>query len=116
MKLAYVAGPYRAARERQVVENIRKAEEVALALWKLGFAVICPHKNTALFGGAHGLADDVWLQGDLVMLERCDLIVMTPRWADSSGAIAELQHARAKGIPVFMWLTDLGLLKALVAQ
>lgn len=58
MRVAYVIGPYRAGTVRGIVENIRRAEEVALALWRLGFAVICPHKNTALFDGA--APDSVW--------------------------------------------------------
>jgi hypothetical protein len=52
MKLVYVAGPYRGKGEWEVVQNIRRAETLALAVWKLGAACICPHKNTALFGGA----------------------------------------------------------------
>src|SRR4051812_24706808 len=46
MKLIYIAGPYRAATEWQVVQNIRRAEALALAVWQSGAACICPHKNT----------------------------------------------------------------------
>lgn len=75
MKTAYVAGPYRADTVRGIIENIRRAEEVALELWKLGFAVITPHKNSALFDGA---ADDsVWLAGSLELMRRSDLIEPT---------------------------------------
>lgn len=101
MKLAYVAGPYRADSESGVVANIRAAEEVAIELWKHGYAVICPHKNTALFGGL--CPDEVWLKGDLVMLERCDLVVLVPGWERSSGTKAEFVHAHERGIPVYEW-------------
>jgi len=101
MSLAYVAGPYRATTEWGLIENIRNAEEVAAALWRMGFAVICPHKNTAHFGG---LADDeVWLKGDLVMMERCDFIVVCKGWERSSGTKAEIERAKEKGIPVYFW-------------
>lgn len=101
MKVAYVAGPYRAASEWEVVCNIRAAEAVAIDLWRMGFAVICPHKNSALFGG---IADDsVWLEGDLEILHRCDLLVTVPRWLESSGARAEVDWALRWGIPVFNW-------------
>ena len=104
MKLAYVAGPYRAASESAVVRNIRNAEAVAAELWKIGFAVICPHMNSALMNGI--CPDHVWLQGDLVMLERCDLVVLAPGWKSSSGTLAEINRANERGIPVFEWPKD----------
>lgn len=73
MILVYIAGPYRAPTEWEVLGNIRRAEEVALRVWKAGAACICPHKNTAFFGGA--APDDVWLTGDLEMVRRCDAVV-----------------------------------------
>ncbi len=42
MKIAYTAGSYRASTEYGLVQNIRKAEAVAIELWKMGYAVICP--------------------------------------------------------------------------
>jgi hypothetical protein len=42
MRIAYVSGPYRANSIRQVLHNIRAAEEVAIQLWKFGYAVISP--------------------------------------------------------------------------
>ena len=101
MKLAYVAGPYRAPTESGVVANIRAAEAVAIELWKMGYAVICPHMNTALMGGV--CPDDVWLKGDLVMLRRCDLVVTVPGWSASMGATEEVKEADMRGIEVFHW-------------
>src|SRR2546421_1117370 len=99
MKLIYVAGPYRAGSEWEVVRNIRRAEAVALEVWKLGAACICPHKNTALFGGA---ADDaVWLAGDLEMMRRCDAVICTDCWEESKGTVEEVRVAREMGMPVF---------------
>ena len=105
MPLAYVAGPYRAKTEWQLVQNIREAEDLALELWRMGLAVICPQKNTAHFGGGiiteEGGADDsLWLAGDLVMMLRCDLVVTTDRWQESAGARAEVDIAHKYGIPV----------------
>ena len=59
MKVAFISGPYRGKTESDVVANIRHAEKYALKYWQLGYAVICPHKNTALFGGL--APDEVWL-------------------------------------------------------
>lgn len=87
MKLAYIAGPYRGSTHYDIEQNIRAAEAIAIKYWRLGYAVICPHKNTAHFDG---LADDaVWLNGDLEILKRCDVVVMLPTWEKSVGAKEE---------------------------
>jgi hypothetical protein len=105
MKLIYIAGPYRGASEWQVVQNIRRAETLALAVWQSGAACICPHKNTALFGGA--AEDSVWLEGDLEMMRRCDAVLCTDDWQRSVGAIEEVRVARAMGLPVFETIAQL---------
>jgi hypothetical protein len=99
MKLVYVAGPYRAASEWGVLKNIQRAEELALKVWIAGAACICPHKNTAFFGGA--AHDNVWLEGDKEMVRRSDAIVCTDGWRDSAGATGEVELAKSLGIPVF---------------
>jgi hypothetical protein len=97
MKLAYVAGPYRST-DGMEQDNIIEAAAYALALWETGYAVICPHLNAPDSDGT--IDDSVWLEGDLVMLRRCDLIVPTKRAHESEGARAELAEARRLGIPV----------------
>lgn len=104
MKLAYVCGPYRSKTVRGIVENIRAAESVALELWNMGFAVICPHKNSALFDGA--APDSVWLNGDLEILSRCDLLVTCTGWWNSDGSMKEVAAAGVNGIPVYHWPGD----------
>lgn len=98
MKLAFLTGPYRAKTEWAVEQNIARAEAAALALWQKGYAVICPHKNSAHFGGA--MPDATWLAGDLVMLSRCDLVVVLPGWEDSAGSRGEVARAGYVGIPI----------------
>jgi hypothetical protein len=93
MKVAYIAGPYRSATVHGIVINVRRAEAVALKYWKLGYAVICPHKNTSMFDGA--APDNVWLDGDLEILARCDTVVMMHGWEKSQGAREELRHAES---------------------
>ena len=98
MKLVYIAGPYRSTTIYGTLQNIRRAEEVALKYWKMGYAVICPHMNTRLFDGA--APDSVWLEGDLEILSRCDIIVMISGWKKSTGSINELKHASKLGLEV----------------
>jgi len=99
MQVAYICGPYRAPTIHQTVQNIRRAEEAALALWRMGYAVICPHKNTSLLDGA--CDDSVWLEGDLELLRRSDLVVTLPGWEQSEGSKSEVAEARKLGIPVY---------------
>jgi nucleoside 2-deoxyribosyltransferase len=110
VKVVYIAGPFRPKRENDCWEmenNIRRAEALALEVWKLGAAAICPHSNTRFFQNA--LPDEVWLEGDLAMLAKCDAILMTPDWERSAGARAERAFAYAHGILVFEKLELLAL-------
>lgn len=104
MKLVFVAGPYRAPHEWGIFQNVRRAEALSLELWALGFAVICPHKNTESFGGA--LSDGAWLQGALEMVRRCDAVVCTPDWEQSEGARGEVALASQFNIPVFYTIDE----------
>lgn len=98
MKLAYIAGPYRSDTIRGTVENIRRAEAVAIKYWKKGYAVICPHMNTALFDGL--LPDGVWLEGDIEILKRCDVIILMRGWSQSKGAQLEYDIAKKNDLEV----------------
>jgi hypothetical protein len=105
MNLVYVAGPFRAANSWDMEQNIRRAEALALDVWRLGAACICPHANTRFFQNA--APDEVWLKGDLEMLARCDAMIMTPDWERSAGAREEHRYAITWGIPVFYELPPL---------
>ena len=91
MKVIMVAGPYRARTEIELEQNIRHAEEAAQRLWQDGWAVICPHKNSAHFGGL--CDDEVWLEGDLEFLKRSDAVYFLNTWQRSAGARDEHQKA-----------------------
>lgn len=107
--LGYVAGPFRGSNAWEVAQNVRRAEEVAIEIWRVpGCACICPHTNTAHFDGAAD--DETFLSGDLEILRRCDFVVTTPGlWSLSSGARAEVNEARRLGLPVFFDVASLRL-------
>lgn len=98
MKVVYIAGPFRGPNHWEIENNIRRAETLALEVWRAGYAALCPHCNTRFFDGA---ADDsIWLEGDLEMLKRCDALITTADWKKSKGASAEVQFAHDNHIPV----------------
>ena len=106
MKVIYIAGKYRDHRgEWFVKENIRTAELAAITVWRMGGVAICPHKNTAFFGGT--CDDSVWLAGDLELLRRCDAIFMLDNFMDSEGAKKELEFATESNIPALYTVSDL---------
>lgn len=104
-KLIYIAGPFRGANQWEQFQNIREAETLALEVWRMGAVALCPHANTAHFQGA--LPDDVWLEGDLEMMRRCDAVLLMPRWRGSRGAVEEAKEAKQAGLPVFEYVSDL---------
>ena len=90
MIVVFVSGPYRG----NVEHNIIAARRVAVNLWRQGYAVICPHLNTANFDAIYpDIKDDVWLTGDLELLKRCDAICMVDGWEKSEGSRVENQKA-----------------------
>lgn len=105
MTLIFISGPFRADNAWEVEQNIRKAETLALEVWKLDCACICCHTNTRFFSGA--APDDVWLKGDLEILKRCDAVLLTDNWESSEGARAEVAEARKLGIPILYNLGEL---------
>jgi hypothetical protein len=92
MKKAYVIGPYRAKTVEGIENNIRAAAEVAKELWKMGYAVFCPHLNSAHFDGV--APDESFINGDLEFLSCCDVMVILPGWRSSRGSLGEIEKGR----------------------
>lgn len=92
MKVCYISGPYRNHSVNGIYANIQLARSEALKWWQKGYAVICPHMNTAFMDGE--CPDTVWLAGDLELVRRSDIIVMLPGYEESQGALSELEMAQ----------------------
>lgn len=113
MKVIYIAGPFRSASQYVpgqqdgwgIQTNVMRAMETALAVWRMGAVALCPHANTMFFQNA--APDNVWLDGDIELLKRCDAVVVTENWSKSSGAKAEVAEAIKLGIPVLYSLAAL---------
>jgi len=99
VKVVYVAGLFRGPTAWHIERNIRRAEEVGLAVAEAGAAPLIPHANTRFFHGT--LTDEFWLAATMEMLNRCDAVMMVPGWPDSKGALAERDEAKRLNMPVF---------------
>lgn len=102
----YVAGAFRAKTQWGIMKNVRKAEDASLRLWKLGYAVICPHTMTQHFQDE--CPDEMWLEGCIELLKRCDAIYMVEGWQNSEGSLAELEVAKKIGLKIFYETRDNG--------
>ena len=98
MRVIYVAGPFRAPTHWGIVQNVRRAEEKALELWKTGYVVICPHLNMANFQGV--CSDKIWLNGCLEIIRRVDAIYMMRGYENSKGSMDELALAKELGLEI----------------
>lgn len=102
--IVFISGKYRGKTKENVEANIQVAKRASMRLWQRGYVVICPHLNTAHFGDLCG--DDVWLNGYLEVLRRCDVIYMLDNWEQSEGAKRELQLANELELTVIFQSED----------
>lgn len=96
MKIIYIAGPYNARNSWLLQRNIKEASWMAAFYWCKGYAVICPHMNSAFFDGL--LEDSVFLKGYITLLSKCDEIAMHPCWRISPGSVKEHAYAELNDI------------------
>jgi hypothetical protein len=106
--LIYIAGPFRGKTPLDVQRNIEYARDVALKVAELGGGCfpVCPHLNTAPFDKQ--LTDQFWLAGDLELMHRCDAMVLTDNWEQSSGARAEWEAWNDRNRPWHVYTTYAG--------
>lgn len=105
-RLIYVIGPFRGKTAWDVEKNIRRAEEAAVEIVRLGAYPVCPHTNTR--GYFSGLAsDDFFLEATKELLRRCDGALVLPTWTSSSGSVGEIAECYSRGIPMFDDLEEL---------
>jgi hypothetical protein len=95
MKVIYISGPFTDPDTTNGIErNISIASGYAAKCWASGFAVICPHKNAKDYQHL-SLPYELWINGDIELLSRCDAILMLPDWEKSKGARMEHEYAKS---------------------
>jgi len=96
MRLVFIAGKFSGANAWEIACNVHRAEAASLRIAQLGGMPICPHSlGRSMFGT---LPEAFWREGCLTLLERCDAILLLPRWGESPGACGEVKHADKHGV------------------
>lgn len=110
MKRVYVAGPYSADNVIKVLENIREGINMAKDVFLAGFAPFCPWLDfhyTLMLQPGEKLTVEHYYQYSLAWLEVSDAVLLLPNWEQSRGTLAEIDRARALGIPIYYTLESM---------
>lgn len=96
----YIAGAFRSPTgdHWEIHRNVHRAEVVSWYVWQSGHVALCPHLNTRHF--QNSLRDQVWIDGTMEMLRRCDAVLAAPGWENSKGTKAEISEAKSLDRPV----------------
>lgn len=101
MKVCYVIGPIRGRSKSRIRRwiNVWRGRNVAIKLWKAGFAVVCPHLNSLTV--RRHVNEDKIVDRDLEILSRCDFAVIMDRWSCSEGSRRELAYCAGEPIRIY---------------
>jgi hypothetical protein len=120
-QIVYLAGPYRPyvdddGTRHGIAENVREAGKLGIQIWKRGYVALVPHTLTYLSpaqqrqdGGIADVPPEQFMDGELELIRRSDMVVLMPNWQISKGAVIEKDYAESVGIPVLTWDAFLGL-------
>lgn len=104
----YVAGRYRGPTRDAIELNIQAARHIGRLCLEKGWYPQIPCNNTNHFEHLLPDVDDqVYIEGTLEMMRRCDAVVLIPGWRQSKGAVGEVQEAIRLGMPIFYTIDNL---------
>ena len=90
--VVYISGPLRADTAVKRQQNIELAEREAKIWWNRGYAVVCPHSNGRYLSDERPFIDK-YLEADLELVRRSDIVVLLNEWYASIGASRERVEA-----------------------
>ena len=99
LPVIYVSSAMTAADGWLWEQNCRRAEEIGFEIAALGAAPIVPATMGRFFNGAYDR--DTWMEIDISILAKCDVLVTVPGWENSLGAQEEVAFCQEHGIPVY---------------
>lgn len=98
--LVYISGPMTAKDGRTMEQNTADGVAVYLDLLKRGIPAFSPHLSGAFPSAWSALDHQQWIAYDFAVIDRCDYLLMMPRWQTSKGAQLEYDYAVERGIPI----------------
>jgi hypothetical protein len=104
----YVAGPYTGQTKEEIEENVRKATEAGLRIWKKGHFPYIPHLTHWPDILAKELGIDMdwpdYMNWHAPWVDHCDALFLL---AKSKGALLELNRVKEQGKTVFYTLEEI---------
>lgn len=88
---AYIIGKYYSDKQYEVDEHIQLARSLAKHLWVNGYAVFCPHSNSAFMSGL--IPESQFLEAGKTWLKDSDTVHILPNFNTSKGSIEEIQYS-----------------------
>ena len=104
----YVAGPYTADTMERIEENVQRAIDAAIHIWKKGHFPFVPHLlhwvdlRAAQLSIPMGWED--YMLWDAPWLDVCDAFYLLD---ESKGALIELERAQEKGMVIFRSIDEI---------
>ena len=103
--IMFIAGPYTGKSMSDIEANVTNAARWGGVVKRLGWVPLCPHTNFHWMADedvlGFGFGHKSYYSDALVLLERCDAILMIEGYEQSEGAKAERAFAEEHDIPVF---------------
>ncbi len=97
--VVYISAPLSGSTTSEWWDNTMVARQWCKTLWEEGLTPLCPHLNSLFMEGI--IPYEEFVEGDLVLIERCDAVLMSGDWDQSKGACMEREHAATIGKPIF---------------
>jgi hypothetical protein len=95
--LCYFAHPYIA----NVVPNLKLGIQRTNELLTLGYNILSPIVHSHYLEEHAPRGNAFWYGFDLILLEKCDCIILAPEWESSNGCLIEQRFCEVKKIPIY---------------
>jgi len=104
----YVAGPYTGSTPKEIEENVQRAMEAGLKIWKKGHFPYIPHLThwPDILSREIGIEMDWedYMNWHAPWVDHCDALFLL---AESKGALLEYNRAKEEGKTVFLTLNEI---------
>lgn len=101
MVLVYIAGPYSAATQAGIEENVKAAQKLGAEVMTAFPGKVLAVVPQSLGKGLEDRGDyKFWIAATLELMRRCDGVVLRHNWRNSPGAVGEVDEAIRQRMPI----------------